>query len=84
MAFAKTFDTPDHGQVLLKRDANDDGRPELRWYAEPPAFGVCNIAVVFADSDEGWDAAEAGFNRMAMADAIKAADTIFEQVGISQ
>jgi hypothetical protein len=82
MSFAKIFETPGHGQVLLKKDANEKGCPEIRWFVEPPEFGVCNIAVSFSDDDAGWDAAGAAFNKATMDAAIVAAKHIYAGVGL--
>jgi hypothetical protein len=62
MAFAKLFESPIHGQILVvKSNMNEEGQPELRYYVEPPEMGVCSFAIGFQDNDAGWDAAEAAF-----------------------
>jgi hypothetical protein len=82
MAFAKIFETPDHGQVLVKKDTNNKGCPEIRWFVEPPEFGVCSMAVSFEDSDSGWDSADKAFDKSDQNAAIVAANRIFEGVGL--
>lgn len=57
--FAKLFETP-LGQILVKLDtADDDGRPEVRFYFDPAheALRVCSFAISFPDSDAGEEAA---------------------------
>lgn len=82
MAFAKIFDTPNHGQVLVKKDTNNKGCPEIRWFVEPPEFGVCSMAVSFEDSDSGWNSADNVFNTTDQEAAIVAANRIFKGVGL--
>ena len=59
--FARLHETEEFGQVLavLQRD-DDEGKPELRVFIQPPGLGVCSLKFGFEDSDEGWDKAEAG------------------------
>lgn len=57
MAFAKLFETEEHGQILVKIDSVD-GCPEVRFYFKPENLGVCSVALEFQDSDRDWDLAE--------------------------
>lgn len=51
--FAKLYDTK-YGQVLVKRDGSpSDEKPEVRFYAEPAGLGVCSMALVYEDDDDG-------------------------------
>ncbi len=61
MAFAKLYGEGDN-QVLVKLDEGEEG-PEVRYYFQPPDLGVCSVAAVFPDTDEGWDRAQAAFDR---------------------
>lgn len=78
--FAKLFDRPGFGQVLAKLDGHE-GKPELRWYVQPPELGVCSFALGFEDSDEGWGLAEAAFERADDAAADAAGRALFSAVG---
>lgn len=62
--FAKLFETEAHGQILVKLDAGDDG-PELRFYFDPDIEGlnVCSVAISAKDTDAGWKAMQAAFDR---------------------
>ena len=52
--FAKLFDTPDYGQLLLKIDqADDEADVEVRLYAQPPGLGVCSFSCGFSDDESG-------------------------------
>lgn len=51
MSFAKLFQFDDIGQVLVKRDTNDNHEPEVRLYFEPEGFGVCSTAFTFEEGD---------------------------------
>lgn len=61
--FAKLYGT-DEDQVLVKVDSNDEGRPEIRFYAKPEGLGLCSLAISFEDSDDGWDKAEKALKEM--------------------
>jgi hypothetical protein len=61
--FAKLYGT-DKDQVLVKMDANEEGRPELRFYCEPDGLGVCSLAISFGDNENGWSKAERGLKDM--------------------
>lgn len=55
--FCNIFDT-EVGQILVKVDRNEEGKPEVRFYVQPEDLGVCSVATSYEDSDEGWDRAE--------------------------
>lgn len=78
--FAKLFERPGYGQVLAKLDVHE-GKPELRWYVQPPELGVCSFALGFEDTDEGWDAAERAFNGADDAAADAAGKALYSAVG---
>ena len=61
--FAKLFEFDDIGQVLVKRDTDENCEPEVRIYFEPKGFGVCATAFGFeADEKESAsDKAERAF-----------------------
>ncbi len=77
--FAKLFERPGFGQVLAKLDVHE-GKPELRWYVQPPELGVCSFALGFEDTDEGWDAAERAFNGADEAAADAAGKALYSAV----
>lgn len=78
--FAKLFERPGYGQVLAVLDAGDNG-PELRWSVQPPELGVCSMALGFADTDAGWDAAEKALADADDGAADVAARALFDAVG---
>ena len=80
MAFAKLFEVGGFGQVLAKLGTDDEGRPELRWFAELPELGVCEFALGF-DDDDGWEKAEAAFDQADTDAAMKAAVTLWKVSG---
>lgn len=77
MTFCKLFETPEHGQILVKLDTNDDNHPEVRFFASPEDLGVCTVAPAWPDTEEGWAQALAYFEAMDEAQARKTADYIF-------
>jgi hypothetical protein len=67
--FAKLCESDEMGQLLVKIDSNDKCCPEIRVYFNPEGLGVCSIAVLFTDDEDGWDQAEKMFEVM---DEVKA------------
>lgn len=74
--FAKLYESKEYGQVLVMLDTGDDGTPCVSFYAEPEGFGVCSISSKFKDTEEGWDKAEAFFEKVDDEIALKAASSI--------
>ena len=71
MAFAKLFGEG-HDQILVKLDGClEEGRPEVRFYFQPPDLGVCSWAVKFNDTDDGWDEAETAFEAVTQDTALE-------------
>jgi hypothetical protein len=75
--FAKLFDRPAYGQVLALLSEDDDGAPEIQWYAQPTGMGVCMFGVSYTNDDEGKAAAEAAFAGMNDTHADAAASALF-------
>jgi hypothetical protein len=65
--FAKLYESNRFGQILVKIDTDsDEGRPEVRFYFKPKGLGVCSAALIFADSDQGWELAEEAFQQLSL------------------
>ena len=75
--FAKLYET-ELGQILVKQDEGDDG-PEIRFFFRPEGLGVCSFALMFTDDDEGWDAADASFEKIDESSALDAVLPLIEQ-----
>lgn len=60
--FAKLFET-ERGQILVLRQDDDCGQPEVRFFFDPNTepLGVCSVALKFPDSDAGDAAANKTF-----------------------
>lgn len=79
--FAKLYETPEYGQILVKLDVHpDENTPEVRYYIQPHNLGVCSYALGWPDTDEGWDKAEQWFALVDEEDAREKANTIQKQV----
>lgn len=79
--FAKLYET--HlGQILVKADADEEGRPEVRFYFKPQTFGVCSMAVSFADTDDGWDKQESFFNAVSQEKAVEVVNGVLSELTI--
>jgi len=77
--FAKLFATEDRGQLLVVRQTNAEGEPEMRVYCEPEGLGVCSVALAWDDDEKGWDLQEACFKRYTEESARKLTDKVFQQ-----
>ena len=62
--FCKVFYTDKYDQILVKIDHAEDGTPEVRFYIQPDNLGVCSIAAKYDSTDDGWDKAEAYFEKI--------------------
>jgi hypothetical protein len=62
--FAKLFGSGDE-QLLVKKDADQKGNPEVRFYfvpKQPEGLGVCSIAIGWKDDSEtSWDQCDKAF-----------------------
>ena len=84
--FCKLFETEKHGQILVKLDdGTDDSVAEVRFFVQPPGLGVCSFAAGFnteeCSDDEAWDKAEAMFEKIDEAEAIRAAESLLAMAG---
>jgi nitrate reductase NapAB chaperone NapD len=77
MDFAKIFNT-EKGQILAVMDTNDNGDPAITVSASPSGLGVCSSALVFHDSDEGYEQQEKAFSDMTEDVALSVAQPIFD------
>ena len=59
--FAKIFDTEEHGQILVKKDSDTAGDPEIRTFFIPEELGVCSVALGFPDTEAGWSSLDKAF-----------------------
>lgn len=83
--FAKLYNDTEYGQILIKMDTNDDGEPEIRLYFEPEGFGVCSLAMEYADEPGAnkWDKVEHAFNKLDQEDATKIVGGAIERINNS-
>lgn len=50
--FAKLFESEKYGQLVVIKQTDDDGLPEVRLFLLPENLGVCSIAISFVDDSE--------------------------------
>lgn len=79
--FAKLYET-NIGQILVKMDASEEQKPEIRFFFEPEGLGVCSTAMGFPDTEEGWDNQLILFNSVDEDQAIAIANGVIEQLGL--
>lgn len=57
--FAKLYETPEHGQILVMLDSTEDGEPYIKYSCQPEGLGVCSAqSPTFENSENGWFIAE--------------------------
>lgn len=49
--FAKIFESEKHGQILIKKDINENDYIEIRIYFKPSGLGICSVALEFEEED---------------------------------
>jgi hypothetical protein len=60
--FAKLYETPEHGQILVMLDSTDEGEPIIKYCCQPEGLGVCcALSPPFENSENGWSIAEQTF-----------------------
>lgn len=80
MELAKIFNTKAYGQLCAIRYSDEEGRPEIKIFCEPPGVGVCCLSVGFNDSERGWDLQREGFENLTEEIAIATAKPAFQLV----
>jgi hypothetical protein len=57
--FAKLYETPEHGQILVMIDSNEEGEPYIKYSCQPEGLGICSAqSPPFENSANGWFIAE--------------------------
>jgi len=77
---AKIFETDKVGQILVKVDADENSKPEVRYFFSPKDMGVCSMAVTFDDSDSGWNSADKLFDKTNEEQALKVICEIMDKI----
>ena len=82
MRFAKLFEYPDVGQVLIKVDGDDENIPEIRYWfdAGVEGLGITSIAYQYEESDKGWDLADEVFSKLDKDNVKKLIDKIIKDI----
>lgn len=61
--FAKLFESKKYGQIAVFRQPNEErDNPEIRFFVKPDGFGICSLAIEFAENKE--DAADKAFAQL--------------------
>ena len=75
--FAKVFDTA-KGQIVAMLDCDEDDQPEIRFYAKPAGFGICQTAIAWENHDKGEERAQKVFDDLTEEHAIAATERLFD------
>jgi hypothetical protein len=77
--FCKLFNT-ELGQILVKKDTNEDCNPEVRFYFEPENLGVCSIAASQKDgSEESWNTVDELFDKINEEEAFNTVKSVINE-----
>jgi len=79
MKFARIFDVVRYGQIVMLKQQNQEGAPELRFFCQPEGYGVCSFAIGW-DDDSGENKIEHAFTNMVMREAIEIVDGWFKHM----
>jgi hypothetical protein len=79
--FAKLFGNGDN-QIVVFIQSDDEGKPEVRVFSQPPNLGVCSVAVGFLDTDEGWNLAKEMFGKVTEEWARNLTNEVLEKMGL--
>jgi hypothetical protein len=79
MKFARIFDVVRYGQIVMLKQQNQEGAPELRFFCQPEGMGVCSFAIGW-DEDSGESKIEHAFEHMVMREAIEIVDGWFKHM----
>lgn len=79
MRFARVFDVVRYGQIVMLKQQNQEGAPELRFFCQPEGMGVCSFAIGWND-DSSENKIEEAFENMVMREAIEIVDGWFKHM----
>lgn len=82
--FAKLYEFPDIGQVLVTIDETeieDQNGPEIKVDFSPSNLGICSVKFgnFGKDEDEAWEKGEASFNAMTEENAYNIAKKVIDE-----
>lgn len=81
--FAKIFNHPNHGQIVVIADEDSDGNPAIVYHVKPEGLGVCKVAVGF-NGDDAWEKLDRAFAKVDEKSSIEIASRIFDQIAAMQ
>lgn len=76
--FAKIFETEGYGQILVIKNKDDDGFPQVQFQVYPKGMGICAAAIGFPKTDKGWLDQDACFDSVDEQTAINCVIDIFK------
>lgn len=79
--FCKLIEHPEHGQILVKYDQNDNQCPEVRTYFQMPDLGVIESAFTWPNTDESWDLSARYFEQLDDEQVIEIVAKVKEDMG---
>jgi len=79
--FAKLFGEGETQLVVIKQ-ADDEGRPEVRTFFQADGLGVSSIAISFKDTEGGWKSADTVFDALTEEKARKVVNDTLTEIGV--
>lgn len=80
--FAKLFEVEGGGQIVAILTISDDGCPQVRVSFCPEGLGICEFNLSFLDTDEGWKAADAAFEKCTEESLTKRITKMMDETGL--
>lgn len=77
--FCKLFEHETIGQILCKKDNDDEGNPEIRFYCKPNGLGVCNLAIGFNCIEGSYQQRDAMFDLIDLDKAVSVIQSAIPQ-----
>ncbi len=62
--FAKIFQSETFGQILVKKDDNEEELPEIRFSFNPDQLGICSCAIAFKNPENQDKAQQDAFEKI--------------------
>jgi hypothetical protein len=82
MDFAKIFNVPAKGQILVVISTNDENCPCINFVVKPRGFRICMKSISFPATKEGYDLTRKTFESIEEEDAIVAVEPLFKEAVI--
>lgn len=77
--FAKIYG-PDVQQVLILKDEDEEGNPQLKIMTNADSGGIVSLGMGFDDTDDGWEKLDRAFEQMDEVTALKYISNLLDEL----